>query len=100
MKKKQTRWVVEGTLRAPTRTAVLDRVEGFEDNRFVPLHVGKVIPAVGRIESAVIHFADPVGINSRTWEEFLHADAARVGDGQRLSLLFFFEQKTAYEMEL
>src|ERR1051325_6167374 len=82
----RARGIVEGAVRGPARAAVLDRVESLEHDCLVALHFGEIIPAMLRIESAVVHFADPVGINPRAREQFFYADAARIGDRQRLSL--------------
>src|SRR5258706_10419233 len=75
-------WIVEGAVRSPAGAAILQRIVTFENHRFVALHLGKVVPAVRAVESGVVHLAAPVGINARAGNQFVGADAARVGDGQ------------------
>ncbi len=64
----RTGGIVEGAMSRPAGAAVFYRVEGFEHHRFVTLHIGEVIPAVFRVKSAVIDFADPVRVNRARWE--------------------------------
>ena len=78
--------VVERTMGGPAGAAVSFRLEGFEHNCFIALHVGEIIPDMVGVESHVSGFADPIRVNPRAGDKFLGSDAARIGNRQRLPL--------------
>src|SRR5262249_47677508 len=83
---RRTCGVVERTVRGPAGAPVFFRLEGFEHDRFVALHIWEVVPNMVWVESHVTGLADPIRINPRAGDELFGSYAARVGNRQRLAL--------------
>src|SRR5262245_57059477 len=78
--------IVKSGVGRPACPAIPARIESFENDRFVALHIWEVVPAMIRIEGAMINLADSVGIYARAGKQLFRADCSGVGDGEGLSM--------------
>src|ERR1700733_5584391 len=68
-------------MRSETRhSAVIARIEAFDEQDFVRAHCWRIEPALGRIVDEIVSLAAPIAIDEIGGDEVLRRDAARVAD--------------------
>ena len=81
---RRTRRIVEPSMRRHASSPVMGRVIAFEQERFIPLHVRKIVPSMFRVEMDREDFAAPMRINQSINHEIRRIDTrTRVGKIER-----------------
>src|SRR5262249_6350854 len=78
--------VIEGRVRGPTGSTIVERVIDLENKCFVTMHAWKPIPAVVGVVTYRVGLTTPAGDAARRHDQIRFRQAAGVADGQREGL--------------